>query len=211
MCGEPGTREQERRPPRVRGEHDRRGETAHQLHQPSGDEVHRDEYRRAGDAEIEIPGHREVVGQLRVLEMTHARRPDAGDGEPVVEPRRGAAPEIGANGVVHRRQHLQQDEHDPNHPQRRRQAAAPFDRADEATHRDREERRQEPAHQEEGPPGDGECAVGLGQHAREFPFVTQVQALDHWSALPPLATGAIMALCREVVTFDRHAPTVPTA
>ena len=48
------------------------------------------------------------LGELRVLEVAHARRPDAGGGELVVEPGRGPAAEIGADGLVNRRQHLQQ-------------------------------------------------------------------------------------------------------
>ena len=63
--GEPCAREQDRRPPRVAGEHDRRGEAPHHLHQPAGDEVHRYEQRRPADAEIEIAGHREVARELR--------------------------------------------------------------------------------------------------------------------------------------------------
>ena len=188
--GEPCAREQQRGPPRVGGEHDRRGETAHQLHQPGGDEIHRDEQRRAGDAEIEIPGHREVADEPGVLEVAHAGRADAGSREAVVQPRRGAAPEIGADGVVNRREHLQQDEHDADEPERRRQVVTPLDRSHQAPHRDGEQCGQRPAQHEERPPRDGQRAVGLWQHARERPLLTRAQPLDHQSRSPASLLGS---------------------
>ena len=51
-----------------------RGEAADHLDQAAGDEVHRDRQRRAGHAEVEVARDGEVAGELRVLEVAHARR-----------------------------------------------------------------------------------------------------------------------------------------
>ena len=107
---EPRAHEQDRRPPGIAGEHGGRREPTHHLDQPAGDEVHRNEDRRAGDAEIEITGHRQVARELGVFKMAHARRPDAGGGELVVKPARCPAAEQGAHGLVDRRRDLQEHE-----------------------------------------------------------------------------------------------------
>ena len=77
---------QQRRPPRIRGKHRSGGQPTHQLDQTARDEIHRDAHGRAGDAEIEIPGHAEIVGETRILEVPHARWTHARDGELIVEP-----------------------------------------------------------------------------------------------------------------------------
>ena len=71
--GQPRAAEQQRRPPRVRGEHDDRREPADHLDQAAGDEVHRDRQRRTGHAEVEVARDREVARQLGIFEMTDAR------------------------------------------------------------------------------------------------------------------------------------------
>ena len=53
-----------------------------------------------------------------IFEVAHPRRPHAGEGEPVVEPGGGPAAEIGADGLVDRRQHLERDEHGAHEDQR---------------------------------------------------------------------------------------------
>ncbi len=55
--------EDDRRPPREPEQHERRGESADELDEAAGDEVHRDAERRSRDAEIEVARHREVVDQ----------------------------------------------------------------------------------------------------------------------------------------------------
>ena len=62
----------------------------------------RDRERRAGDAEVEVARHREVVGERRAFEVRHAGRPHARAHQPVVEPRGGAAPEVRADRLVDR-------------------------------------------------------------------------------------------------------------
>ena len=54
----------------------------------------------------------EVGGERRVLEVAHAGRAHAGVGQPVVEPGGGAVAEVGADRLVDRREHLEQDEDD---------------------------------------------------------------------------------------------------
>ena len=125
--GQPGAREQERRPPGEACEHDRRGKTADEFHQPSGDEVHRDKHGRSCNAEIEIAGHREVSGELGIFKVAHAWWTDTGGGEPIVEPGGGSASKVGADGLVNRRQHLQQNEHDPDQSKWRGQASGLLD------------------------------------------------------------------------------------
>ena len=200
--GEPGAAEQQRRPPGPGGEHHRRGDAAHPLHQPGGDEVHRDGHRRTADAEIEVARHREVGGEPRTLEVPHARRPHAGDGELIVEPGRRPAAEVGAGRLVDRRQHLQQHEHDSDRRQRRRQAAPPLHRAHQRPHRDREQRRQQPAQHEDGPPGRRQRAAGRRQHGREAHVVTRAQALErgndqwHYRDRAPAAAGKVVGRSR---------------
>ena len=50
--------------------------------------------------------------------MAHARRPHARLGQPVVEPGRRAVAEVGADRLVDRREHLQQDEDDADDRER---------------------------------------------------------------------------------------------
>ena len=84
--GQPGPAQQQRRPPGEPGQDDGRGQPADQLDQAGGDEVHRDRQRRAGHAQVEVAGRGQVAAEGRVLEVAHARRPQAGLGQPVVQP-----------------------------------------------------------------------------------------------------------------------------
>jgi hypothetical protein len=134
---------------------------------------------RPADAEVEVAGHREVVRELRILEVTHARRLHARGGEPVVEPGGGAAAEVRADRVMDRREHLEQHEHDAHEAEGPGQRLAALDGAHQRAHRHREARRQQPAQREEGPPGDREGAVGPGEDAGELPLAPRAQARDH--------------------------------
>ena len=91
---------------------------------PLGDEIHRDRQRRPGHPEVEVARDGEVVGERRIFEVAHSRRAHAGLGQPVVQPRGGAVPEIGADRLMDRRQHLEQEKGDADERQRARQAVA---------------------------------------------------------------------------------------
>ena len=114
-----------------------------------------------------------------ILEMAHARRPHAGLGQPVVQPRRGAIAEVGAERLVDRRQDLQQDEDDAGEGERAGQAVAALHRADEHARRDREDRRQHAAQDEHDPPAGGQQRVGLRQDAEELPLLARGQLANH--------------------------------
>ena len=62
--------------------------------------------RRAGHAQVEVAGHVQVVGELGVLEVAHARRLDAGLGELGRRARPQAVAEVGADRLVDRGEHL---------------------------------------------------------------------------------------------------------
>ena len=129
--------------------------------------------------EIEVARDRQIVSQRRVLEMTHAGRANARFGQLVVEPRRGAIAEVRADGGVNRDQHLQQDERRARERQRRGQAIAMLDGADEHAHRNPEENRQHAPEDEDEPPAKREAGSGLRQHREEDPFLARAQALQH--------------------------------
>ena len=98
--------------------------------------------------------------------MSHARRTHAGLGQPVVEPRGGPVAEVGADRLVNRREHLEQDEHGADEGERTGEAVAVLHGADEHAHRDGEHRRQHAAQDEHDPPGDGEQAVAPSAERR---------------------------------------------
>ncbi len=96
---------------------------------------------------------------------------DARLGQPVVEPGRGAVAEVGADRLMDRREHLEQDEHDARSTSGPARLCACLHRADEHAHGDGEDRRQHAAQDEDDPPRDGERAVGLRQDAEELPLL----------------------------------------
>ena len=63
---------------------------------PAGDEVHRDEQRRPGHAQVEVAGDGQVAGELGIFQVAHPRRSDAGVGQTVVKPGGRAVAEIGS-------------------------------------------------------------------------------------------------------------------
>jgi hypothetical protein len=83
----PGADHEERRPPSVREQDARLREAGHQLDQATGDEAHRDGHGGTGDAEVEVAGDGEVVGEVGRLEVAHAVRLDRRLQQPVVQPR----------------------------------------------------------------------------------------------------------------------------
>ena len=74
--------------------------------------------RRAGDAEVEVARDGEVGGELGVLEVRDAGGAVRRGHQPVVEIRRGAAAEVGADREVQRREHLEEHEHDADRGER---------------------------------------------------------------------------------------------
>ena len=104
-------------------EHRRGGDAADHLDQAAGDEVHRERQRRTGHAEIEVARQRQVAGERRVFEMSHAGRPHARLRQPIVQPRGRPIAEVGAERLVDRRQRLQQHEHHADERQRPGEAA----------------------------------------------------------------------------------------
>ena len=79
-----------------------------------------------------------------VFQVAHAGRPDAGFGQPVVEPGRGAVAEVGADGVVDRIEDLQKHEDAAGERERHRQRVAASHSADQDAHRDGERGGQQP-------------------------------------------------------------------
>ena len=116
--GAPGAAQHERSPPLETEQQADRGDARQQRDEPLGDEVHRDRQGRTHHPRVELARHLQVTGQRRVLEVAHARRLDARGGQLVVEPRRGAIPEVVAEDGVQRHEHLQDHEGDPQRDER---------------------------------------------------------------------------------------------
>src|SRR5207244_434048 len=137
-----------------------------------------DGHRRTCDAEIEVASHREVVRELRILEMAHAGRSNTGDSELVVEPSGGPAAKVGSDRLVNRREHLQQHKHCSNQAQWRGQVATALDGSDQPAHGNGEKRWQQPAKNEDRPPSHCKLAARLGQYSGKYPLVPRSQTLD---------------------------------
>ena len=160
-------------------EHQCTCQAADELNQAGRNEIHGDVQRRSGHAEVEITRHREVGGELRVFEMSHPRRTDAGVCQVIVQPRRGPVAEVGAHGLMDWRQHLEQDEESADQCQRPDEAVASLHRAHEHAHGNGEYRGQQPAQQENDPPRQCEWSVGLRQGAEEPPLVALTQTRQY--------------------------------
>ena len=176
---EPRPGQHEGRPPRVAEQDDRGGEPRDDQDEPRGDELDVDVHGRPGHSRVELPSHGQVGGELRVLEVPHPRRPHARFGQPVIEPGRHPAPEVGADRLVDRVEHLQEDEHHPDDRERRRQPLAPLHRPDEGPHGNGEPRRQQAAQEKDGPPGKRQPSVRPGQDGKELPLRPLTQSTQH--------------------------------
>ena len=108
----PGEHEHDRLPPAVPGQDDGRRHAADEADQAVGDEVHAVRQRRAGDAEVEVARHRQVVGQVGALEVGDPGRIERRRHQPVVERGRRAVPEVGAERLVERADDLAGHEHE---------------------------------------------------------------------------------------------------
>jgi hypothetical protein len=177
--------EHQRRPPTEAEQHHRGSEPADQLDQAARDEVDVQVHRRSGLPAVELARDGQVLAQLRILEVPDPRRPDAGLRERIVQVRRHAAAEVGADRLMHRRQHLQQDERRTHQAQRRGQRGPVLHRADQPPHRDREDRGQRAPRQQERPPDRGQPPIGPWQHGEELPLRALTQSAHHLLTMTP--------------------------
>ncbi|MDY7101769.1 MAG: hypothetical protein S0880_11330 [Actinomycetota bacterium] len=176
---QPGGNEQQRRPPREPEQHQGGGEPADHLHEPAGDEPDRHRQRRSGDAEVEVAGHRQVVGERRPLEVGDARRVGTRPHESLVQPPRGAAAEVGPDRFVERGEHLEEHEHDADRDERTGERPPALHGIDEKPGRDGEHRRRRPGHQHQRPPHHGERPVRLPERHRQLPLLPIPETNDH--------------------------------
>ena len=101
--------------------------------------------------------------------MAHAGRTDARERQPIVKPRRRPAAEIRADGMMDRREDLEQHERRSDGTQRQAQARAALHGGDEHAHRHRERHRQQAARDDQHPPGQRQPAIGAGQNGGKRP------------------------------------------
>ena len=153
--GEPGAGQERRRPPAIPEQEQRARHASDHLREAAGDEVHRDRERRARHPEVEVARDRQVVGELGILEVTHPRRHHGRRREPVVEKGRGPIAEVGADRLMHRDEHLHEQESRAGKGQRPAEGLTPLDGPDEHAHREGEDGRRQPAQDERRPPGRG--------------------------------------------------------
>ncbi len=184
MRRQPRANEYARCPPCVSSENHCGGKTTDHLNQASCDEIHGDGQRWSGHPEIEVARDGEVAGERWILEMSHAWRPHAGLGEPVVQPCSRTVAEIGADRQMKRGEHLQEHEDRADKRERTNQAIAALDRADQHPHGDRKRRGQHPSQYEGHPPCGGESRIRLRQDAEELPLLTRGESFEHKRILP---------------------------
>ncbi len=94
---------------------------------------------------VEVPGHLQVGGKLRVFQMADAGQGDARVGQLVVEPGRGPVAEVRAHRRVQRAEHLQQDEQHADERERSAEAGVALHGRHQDTGRDGEAGRQQAA------------------------------------------------------------------
>jgi hypothetical protein len=197
--GQPGPGEDDRCPPGIAGQDHGAGDPADHLNHAVGNEVHRDRQGRRGHAEVEVSRRGEIAGQRRIFEMSHARRPDAGHGDAVIQPGGRAIAEISAERLVDRREHLQGDEHDAGERQRRGQRFATLDGGDEHAHRHGKQRRQRASQQEGNPPPQREGRGRSRQRTEQLPFFPRRQTLAHRRIVAQVRGGSELALPLDAV------------
>ena len=90
------------------------------FHHRARNEVQPVGQRRPGHAKVEVARHRQIAGQPRIFEVSHARGADARASQAIVEPRRGAVAKVLTDGGLERGQDLQQDEDDAGERERAR-------------------------------------------------------------------------------------------
>src|SRR5439155_5815022 len=107
--------------------------------------------------------------------------------EPIVEPRRRAIAQIGPDGLVDWSQDLEQNESHADKDQPIGQPITALNGSNEHPHRDRKDRRQHAAQDENNPPCDRQAAIGLRQHGEKLPFIAGAETLKHGEHLSPMS------------------------
>jgi hypothetical protein len=175
----PRHHQDERLPPAVVGQHDRGRDAGDEADQPVGDEVHAVRQRRSGDAEVEVAGHRQVIGEVGPLEVGDARGVERRRHQPIVERRRRAVAEVVPERLVQRADDLAGDEHDGHRDERTGQRGAVGDGGDQPTRRDGDQRRQGAACDQPDPPQHGVARRRPADGAEQRPLLAGPQPGDH--------------------------------
>jgi hypothetical protein len=116
--------------------------------------------------------------------MAQAGRVDAGLGELVVQPGRGAVTEVGADRGVDRPQHLEQDEGDADRGQWPGQRPSGLDGAHEHAHDHRERSGQQAPDHEQAPPQHRQRPVGPAERDRESYLLALAEPAQAAHVLP---------------------------
>ena len=188
--GQPGGREEQRRPPGVGRQDGCESEASEQLNQSGGDEIHARGERRSRDSQVKVARHAEVRGHLGVLEVPHPRQAHAGQRQAVVEPRGGSVSQVGADRSVNGRQDLQRHEHGSHDSQRASEWPAILDRPYQHSYRDGEDGRQNSAQDEHGPPGRSQPRIRSLQSAEELQLLPRTQVFQHWRSSEGMPNGS---------------------
>lgn len=138
-----------------------------------------DEQRRAGHAQVEVAGDRQVAGELGVFQVAHPRRADACLGQSVVQPGGRAVAQVGAQCLVNRREDLEQDEDDAHESKPLSEALAALDTGNQHSHGDGEDCGQHASKHQHNPPQDSLRCGCFRQHSEELPLVPCAQTLQH--------------------------------
>ncbi len=185
---DPGREEHQRRPPGEPGEQQRRDDAAEQRDQTGRDELHVEEHRRTGHAEVEVARGRQVVGEVAALKVADAVGIEGGPHQPLVEHRAEPVAEQLADHLVKRRHHLRDNEDDAEPHQWTARLAAALHPADQPAGRHRQPRGHQRASHQEHPPRPGQRWQGAGERAEELPrrrLPRRVRRDAHGSRLGP--------------------------
>ena len=186
-------------PPAVRAQQGGLGGAAGQLGEAAPDVGHRRREGRRRDAEVEVAGRGQLVGQVRALQVGEAGREDAGGEQAVVQPGGRAGAEVGAERVVQGADRVDRDERQARGGQRQRQRAVALDRAHQHAHGERQPGGQRASEQEQGEPRGRQPGRGAAQHAEEPPLGRAGETLQE--ALRAVHDGADPSARRETLSW----------
>jgi hypothetical protein len=175
MRREPRACKDERSPPGEAKQHERAGDARDQFDETAGDEIHRDLKRRTGHAKIEVARHGQIRSQRCVFKMSHAWRPYARLRQPVVEPGGRPVTKVRTDGLMDGCEHLKKDEDRAHERERLGERVSVLDGTNEDAHRNRKNRRQDAAQEENRPPGQRQKTVSPRQGAEESPLVSPAE------------------------------------
>ena len=192
----PCPREQRCRPPPVGDEEQHGRHAADEIDEAAGDEVDVEVHGRPGHPRVELAGHGEIARQLGILQVAEAGGAGARDGEAIEQPGRHPAPQVGAHGLVHGREHLEQHEADTDEGDGAGDGVVVLDLTDQHPHGDGEHRREHAAQQEDHPPRGREGRVGPGQRGEELPLLAVPQAPPALGGqVDPRSLGRVWFVC----------------